>query len=746
MRLFFNKGGRKVIRTNRKMAILLVLAMLMTMFAGLGTASAALVTTTYSCVQPPPIAQDTLTASATSGQIGTILIDWDVLLPGPGTNAGLHQGIFTLPDGFEFNGTTGGFITVTKPGDETYALPAPRVPITLLSDKEAMVTIPNVTMTAYNKVQVALFLENVKVSSSAPAGPAVVKVSNVAGLFPTGEVTINTVTGGKAIVSITDTKTFRGGEDVEVTLTVTEDVPGGVSKKASTLKFKLPKGFEWIDNSTTEVSLAQSQNLSYGAMTLRTDDQGRVLIVDRSATDGNTARSIFKIKAKVKVDETVANFGDVNISISGKSSVTPSELLIGSYADYGYTIEVDDPEKEILAGRKGDDAEISSFTIKENIKESLIANRTVYMTLPDGVEWDLVTAGQLDIEAKNKAGNLNLVSISTVTNKPSMAKATIQNALGASKGQAKVEARVKVAVDYDGPITIKFSGSAGIADEITVGKVVKPLSGVAELKDVRIGVQNQPAGDITITEVQKEVLLSDGTRGLAVRAPSGVEWAKLPTVTVSEGDVTLGIITRADYGATRNNVLVIPIRAQSDVASSIKISDVYFNVDRTVPEGDMILQLLGNAVDDANIINRDVALEFVAAKVITPAPGETMGNGEFKIGSNIYYVGGVAKVMDVAPYIKGDRTYVPMRYLGEMLGAEVVWDDAARTVTLTRGETTVVFTIGSTSYTVNGEAKSADVAPEIASDRTMLPARFVAEAFGAIVGWDPGTQTVLIQN
>jgi hypothetical protein len=87
-----------------------------------------------------------------------------------------------------------------------------------------------------------------------------------------------------------------------------------------------------------------------------------------------------------------------------------------------------------------------------------------------------------------------------------------------------------------------------------------------------------------------------------------------------------------------------------------------------------------------------------------------------------------------------------MRYLGEILGAEVVWDDAARTVTLTKGDTTVVFTIGSTTYTVNGEAKTADVAPEIANDRTMLPARFVAEAFGATVGWDAATQTVLIQQ
>jgi len=37
-----------------------------------------------------------------------------------------------------------------------------------------------------------------------------------------------------------------------------------------------------------------------------------------------------------------------------------------------------------------------------------------------------------------------------------------------------------------------------------------------------------------------------------------------------------------------------------------------------------------------------------------------------------------------------------------------------------------------------------DVAPEIVNDRSFLPARFVAEAFGAQVGWNAGSQTVTI--
>jgi hypothetical protein len=116
------------------------------------------------------------------------------------------------------------------------------------------------------------------------------------------------------------------------------------------------------------------------------------------------------------------------------------------------------------------------------------------------------------------------------------------------------------------------------------------------------------------------------------------------------------------------------------------------------------------------------------------------------IGSNIFDIGGVPYVMDAVPYIKDSRSYVPMRYLAQMLGAEVTWEQADQTVTLSNGEVTAVFTIGSTSYTVNGEALTADVAPEIVNDRAYLPARFVAEAFGAQVGWDEGLQTVLIQR
>lgn len=100
------------------------------------------------------------------------------------------------------------------------------------------------------------------------------------------------------------------------------------------------------------------------------------------------------------------------------------------------------------------------------------------------------------------------------------------------------------------------------------------------------------------------------------------------------------------------------------------------------------------------------------------------------IGSSDFVVNNQLVTSDAAPYVAQDRTFVPFRALGEALGAKVEWDNDARTVTYVLGDNTVVMTIGDTTYTVNGEEKTMDVAPEITGERTYVPVRFVGEALG----------------
>lgn len=121
--------------------------------------------------------------------------------------------------------------------------------------------------------------------------------------------------------------------------------------------------------------------------------------------------------------------------------------------------------------------------------------------------------------------------------------------------------------------------------------------------------------------------------------------------------------------------------------------------------------------------------------------------GLFRIGQRSYTVDGQVKEMDVAPFIRSNRTYTPVRYLAYALGLsdqEIAWDPVARRVTLTRGSTTVVLIIGRPVIVVNEEEQPIDVAPLIEQGRTFLPARYVAEAFDCSVGWDPFDRAVSI--
>ena len=105
-------------------------------------------------------------------------------------------------------------------------------------------------------------------------------------------------------------------------------------------------------------------------------------------------------------------------------------------------------------------------------------------------------------------------------------------------------------------------------------------------------------------------------------------------------------------------------------------------------------------------------------------------------------VDGEKLAFDTEPYIKSDRTLVPMRAIFEALGAEVSWDNETRTAIGVKGGVEVKITIGENVLYKNGEAIELDYAAEITNDRTMVPVRAISEAFGCTVTWNNEMKTV----
>lgn len=121
----------------------------------------------------------------------------------------------------------------------------------------------------------------------------------------------------------------------------------------------------------------------------------------------------------------------------------------------------------------------------------------------------------------------------------------------------------------------------------------------------------------------------------------------------------------------------------------------------------------------------------------------------FTIGVNEYFVNGQTPgvKMDAAPFIENDRTYVPIRFLGNALGItneNITWDDSQGCATLVAGSTKAEMTIGKKEIVTNGQVKAIDVAPQLKPPgRTFLPARFVCEALGFEVDWQDDRYVVV---
>lgn len=110
---------------------------------------------------------------------------------------------------------------------------------------------------------------------------------------------------------------------------------------------------------------------------------------------------------------------------------------------------------------------------------------------------------------------------------------------------------------------------------------------------------------------------------------------------------------------------------------------------------------------------------------------------KLQIGSRIVNVDNEAVIYDAAPVIRNDRTLVPIRIVTETLGGKVDWNGVTKEVTLHIDGKEIKMTVGKT-------LEKYGVAPVIIDGRTFVPVRFVADELGATVAWDNATKTVTI--
>ncbi|MCL1863882.1 MAG: glycoside hydrolase family 11 protein [Defluviitaleaceae bacterium] len=240
--------------------------------------------------------------------------------------------------------------------------------------------------------------------------------------------------------------------------------------------------------------------------------------------------------------------------------------------------------------------------------------------------------------------------------------------------------------------------------------------------------------------------------------PTQPQQAPAEVIVLDNATVTIPSNVRADIIAQGDNNFRVNVAVEE---SNVGIASVDVSIVSADTQITSLVSYIEIAVvlDDVDVANthRIIALDAdgtIMGGSYNPETGEfvfeTAVTGEFTIvyveslvrvvvtmGSPIIYdlAGNSPTVtMDVLPIIQEGRTLLPVRFVAEALGGSADWDAVSQEVSITIGDTSLSFVLGQI-------VPGMDVPPQSIDGRTMVPARFIANAFGAFVGWDSGTQS-----
>ena len=116
-----------------------------------------------------------------------------------------------------------------------------------------------------------------------------------------------------------------------------------------------------------------------------------------------------------------------------------------------------------------------------------------------------------------------------------------------------------------------------------------------------------------------------------------------------------------------------------------------------------------------------------------------------KVGSKTIKINGKEEAVDAAPVIIDSRTYVPIRFIVDAMGGDVQWEPNEKRVTVIRGSQMIEMRAGKKELTLNGKLIVGDAAPVIRDNRTLVPLRLLSEQFGWKVDWNAEKKEVTLQ-
>lgn len=139
-------------------------------------------------------------------------------------------------------------------------------------------------------------------------------------------------------------------------------------------------------------------------------------------------------------------------------------------------------------------------------------------------------------------------------------------------------------------------------------------------------------------------------------------------------------------------------------------------------------------------------VRFTAPAAGGSSPDFPSAKAVMVIGQKSMTVNGKKQNLEVAPLLKDNTTYVPIKYVLDVFGGNAAWNAAAKKITVTRGTMVLELTVGQKAFLLNGVSSKAEVAPIIVNGRTLVPLRLVSEQLGIGVNWEQKTKSITLES
>lgn len=517
--------------------------------------------------------------------------------------------------------------------------------------------------------------------------------------------TVATLTGGK----ITENAAAFGGG-----VYVASSTAGGEELHLS--------GSPYIANNTATKSYPDVL-LSGSSEGSNTTFPARVITLDGALTSGA------HIGVQRKDSTTVIAKG------TDTYAVTDNDAAFFTYSNSNKLIQKEENQL-VLADKNG-----TYHTVTLNLPDHVKADRAltaqvadkgayeVTLTAEKGYKISSVTVGGKEKTLVDGKLTLNPISGNTTITVTEEKKAAPTLTLSSNSGIFRINrGPVTFTYTYDGDGAVTATSSD---DSVATAKAD------TETKTVTVTLHSVGTAKITVSATEGDNFLAkDATYDLTVqkkKSSSSSSDTAAPTYGVSTGKTENGKISVTPAKAEAGEKVTIKATPDSGYQldkvtvkdkdnSNVKLTKVNDNeYTFTMPKGKVSV--------DATFVQKDAADDNSAAeksKVI-----------KLQIGSRIVNVDNEAVIYDAAPVIRNDRTLVPIRIVTETLGGKIDWNGVTKEVTLNIDGKEIKMTIGKT-------LEKYGVAPVIIDGRTFVPVRFVADELGATVAWDDATKTVTI--